>query len=71
VQPGDPYLAMVDAFASAVDGTGAWNRPVDDSIAMLELLGRIADSASAADPLRSGQNESDELPIRHIDERTT
>ena len=71
VQPGDPYLAMVDAFASAVDGTGAWDRPVDDSIAMLELLGRIADSASAVDPLHRGQGESDERSIQHINETTT
>lgn len=41
VDSGDPYLAMVDAFAAAVRGTAVWPRPVDDSAQMLTLLGRI------------------------------
>jgi len=49
VPPGDPYLAMVDAFAAAISGTSAWSRPIDESIAMLELLERIAQTAAAAD----------------------
>ncbi len=62
VQPGDPYLAMVDAFADAVNGSGVWNRPVDESIAMLELLGRVANAAAAT---------SGKLPTPQIDETTT
>lgn len=37
----DPYLGMVDAFADAVRGRAEWPRPVERSIEMLELIGRI------------------------------
>jgi len=45
VEGGDPYLAMIDAFAAAVRGTGVWPRPVEDSAGMLALLGRIRRAA--------------------------
>jgi D-xylose 1-dehydrogenase (NADP+, D-xylono-1,5-lactone-forming) len=45
VIPADPYLGMVDAFAKAVRGIEPWQRPVTASIAMLELLDRIAANA--------------------------
>ncbi len=45
VESGDPYLAMIDAFAASVRGTGAWSRPVEDSAQMLTLLGRIRQAA--------------------------
>jgi xylose dehydrogenase (NAD/NADP) len=70
-QPGDPYLAMVDAFAQAVAATGTWDRPVDDSIAMLELVGRIADAASVTDPAPSNQTHSGPLPTQQIDDTPT
>ena len=46
VQGGDPYLAMVDAFAAAVRGTEVWPRPVEDSARMLSLLSRIDEAAA-------------------------
>jgi xylose dehydrogenase (NAD/NADP) len=45
VEPGDPYLGMIDAFAAAVRGTQRWPRPVERSIEMLELLSQIRTSA--------------------------
>jgi predicted dehydrogenase len=45
VESGDPYLAMIDAFAAAVRGTETWPRPVEDSAQMLTLLGRIRQAA--------------------------
>ena len=45
VEPGDPYLGMIDAFAAAVRGTQRWPRPVERSIDMLELLSQIRTSA--------------------------
>jgi predicted dehydrogenase len=42
VEPGDPYRAMIEAFAHAVRGTAEWPRPVERSIEVLELLQRIA-----------------------------
>ena len=42
VQPGDPYQAMIEAFASAVLGVAEWPRPIERSIELLELLDRIA-----------------------------
>ncbi len=71
VQPGDPYLAMVDSFAGAVSGTAVWDRPVSDSIAMLELLERIAATALGAGPPSSGQSPPDQRPTPRIDETTT
>jgi len=56
VPPGDPYLAMVEAFAATISGATAWGRPIDDSIAVLELLERIAKTAAADTP------EIDETP---------
>jgi len=41
VDGGDPYLAMVDAFAASVRDTESWPRPLEDSERMLALLGRI------------------------------
>ncbi|MEL6890067.1 MAG: Gfo/Idh/MocA family oxidoreductase [Actinomycetota bacterium] len=38
---GDPYVAMVEAFARSVRGDEAWPRPIDDAVAMLRLLERI------------------------------
>lgn len=46
VEPGDPYLGMIDAFAAAVRGSQRWPRPVERSIDMLELLSQIRTSAS-------------------------
>ena len=46
IDSGDPYLAMVDAFAASVRGTAAWPRPVAHSAAMLQLLDRIREAAS-------------------------
>ncbi len=71
VRPGDPYLAMIDAFAHAVVGTGTWDRPVDDSIAMLQLLNRIADAASVTDPIPSDQTRSAQLSTPQINETPT
>jgi D-xylose 1-dehydrogenase (NADP+, D-xylono-1,5-lactone-forming) len=45
VESGDPYLAMIDAFAATVRGTQVWSRPVEDSAQMLGLLGRIRQAA--------------------------
>jgi len=45
VEPGDPYLGMINAFAAAVRGTQRWPRPVERSIDMLELLSQIRTSA--------------------------
>lgn len=45
VEPGDPYLGMIDTFAAAVRGTHRWPRPVDRSIDMLELFSQIRTSA--------------------------
>ncbi len=42
VAPGNPYQAMIEAFADAVRGTAEWPRPVERSIELLELLDRIA-----------------------------
>jgi len=46
VESGDPYLAMIDAFAASVRGTEVWSRPVEDSARMLALLGRIRRAAA-------------------------
>jgi xylose dehydrogenase (NAD/NADP) len=46
VESGDPYLAMIDAFAASVRGTEVWPRPVEDSARMLALLGRIRQAAA-------------------------
>jgi predicted dehydrogenase len=46
VESGDPYLAMIDAFAASVRGTEVWPRPVEDSARMLALLGRIRRAAA-------------------------
>ncbi len=46
VESGDPYLAMIDAFAASVRGTDVWPRPVEDSERMLALLGRIREAAA-------------------------
>lgn len=73
VQPGDPYLAMIDSFAAAVSDTGTWERSVDDSVDMLQLLHRIADAAStAAGASTTGQPGSDargDHLTRHSDTR--
>ena len=45
VAPGDPYLGMIDAFASAVAGEKAWERTIDDSLDMLRLIERILETA--------------------------
>jgi predicted dehydrogenase len=45
LEPGDPYLAMVEAFAGAVRGETNWPRPVQQSIELLELIERIRESA--------------------------
>jgi xylose dehydrogenase (NAD/NADP) len=45
VEPGDPYLEMIDAFAAAVRETQRWPRPVERSIEMLELLSQIRTNA--------------------------
>ncbi len=45
VAPGNPYLAMVDAFADAVTGVAPWNRSVAESIELLALIERIRDAA--------------------------
>ena len=41
VTAGDPYLGMIDAFASAVTGEEPWERPIDDSLDMLRLIENI------------------------------
>jgi predicted dehydrogenase len=46
VESGDPYLAMLDAFAASVRGTAVWPRPIEDSARMLALLGRIRQAAA-------------------------
>jgi D-xylose 1-dehydrogenase (NADP+, D-xylono-1,5-lactone-forming) len=46
VEGGDPYLAMIDAFAVSVRGVEVWPRPVEDSARMLALLGRIRQAAA-------------------------
>jgi xylose dehydrogenase (NAD/NADP) len=46
VEGGDPYLAMIDAFAASVRGIEVWPRPVEDSARMLALLGRIRRAAA-------------------------
>jgi predicted dehydrogenase len=46
VASGDPYLAMIDAFAASVRGTDVWPRPVEDSARMLALIGRIRQAAA-------------------------
>jgi xylose dehydrogenase (NAD/NADP) len=46
VASGDPYLAMIDAFAASVRGTEVWPRPVEESARMLRLLGRIRQAAT-------------------------
>lgn len=71
VQPGDPYLAMVDAFAGAVTGAAAWGRPIGDSIAMLELLERVAATARTAGSLPGGQTTPDQRHTSRIDDTTT
>jgi predicted dehydrogenase len=43
IEPGNPYLAMVEAFAEAVGGDAEWPRPVERSIELLEIIERIAD----------------------------
>lgn len=45
VASGDPYLAMVDAFAAAVAGEAAWARPIDDSLNMLRLIEQILETS--------------------------
>jgi predicted dehydrogenase len=45
VEPDDPYRRMIDAFAAAVRGTQPWPRPVESSIEMQELLGKIREAA--------------------------
>ena len=44
VEPGDPYQAMIEAFASAVRGSTEWPRPVERSIELLKLIERIRDA---------------------------
>jgi predicted dehydrogenase len=46
VEGGDPYLAMIDAFAAWVRGTEVWPRQVEDSARMLALLDRIRQAAA-------------------------
>jgi D-xylose 1-dehydrogenase (NADP+, D-xylono-1,5-lactone-forming) len=46
IEGGDPYLAMIDAFAASVRGSEVWPRPVEDSARMLALLGRIRQAAA-------------------------
>lgn len=46
VDGGDPYLAMIDAFAASVRGDALWPRPVEDSAQMLALLDRIRQAAA-------------------------
>jgi D-xylose 1-dehydrogenase (NADP+, D-xylono-1,5-lactone-forming) len=45
VEPGDPYRAMVEAFAKAVRNDAEWPRPVERSIELLELIDRIREAA--------------------------
>lgn len=42
---GDPYLAMVDHFCDVVRARSAPERPPEDSVALAELLDRLADAA--------------------------
>jgi len=46
VESGDPYLAMIDAFAAAVRGSEVWPRPIEDSAQLLTLLSRIRQAAA-------------------------
>ncbi len=46
VEGGDPYLAMIDAFAAWVRGTEVWPRPIEDSARMLMLLDRIREATA-------------------------
>lgn len=46
VEGGDPYRAMIDAFAASVRGDVLWPRPVEDSARMLALLDRIRQAAA-------------------------
>lgn len=41
VDPGDPYVGMVDAFARAVRGDAPWPRPMSATLQLLALLERI------------------------------
>jgi len=43
----DPYTAMIDAFAATLSGDGHWPRPMDESIALLELIERIQTEANS------------------------
>ncbi|MDJ0768910.1 MAG: Gfo/Idh/MocA family oxidoreductase [Ilumatobacter sp.] len=47
VEPGDPYLGMIDAFADAVRGDAEWSRPVERSIELMSLLDRITAAGNA------------------------
>ena len=46
IEGGDPYRAMIDAFAASVRGHAVWPRPVEDSARMLALLDRIRQAAA-------------------------
>jgi D-xylose 1-dehydrogenase (NADP+, D-xylono-1,5-lactone-forming) len=46
IEGGDPYRAMIDAFAASVRGDAVWPRPVEDSARMLALLDRIREAAA-------------------------
>lgn len=46
VDPGNPYEAMVTAYAAAVRGRSPWPRPVERSIELLDLLDTIRDAPS-------------------------
>jgi len=41
ITPGNPYLGMVEAFASAVRGEQSWPRPTADTIELMTLIEHI------------------------------
>ena len=45
VEPTDPYLGMVEAFAAAVRGVAPWPRPMSSTLELLTLIERIAQAS--------------------------
>ncbi len=41
VIPSDPYQTMIETYAGAIRGAGEWPRPIERSLEMIRLLGRI------------------------------
>ncbi len=49
VRPDDCYRRMIEAFASAVRGSGEWPRPVERSVEMMTIIDEIGRAAGAPD----------------------